>query len=275
MPEVAAPATISQLVSGAAARLVEAGVLTPRLDAEVLLAFVLGCGRERLVLDADCELSPNAVRGFERVLARRAAREPVAYITGTKEFRWISLQVDSRVLIPRPETELLVEAGLSLGPDARVLDVGTGSGAVALALKHERCDLEVVGSDLDPGALPVARDNARRLNLSVRFVCGDLLEGAPGSWDAVLANLPYVPEGSALPPEVAEHEPASALFAGRDGLEVIRRLVAAADVTPLLALEIGVGQAGAVGELLRAAGFTRVECLHDLAGIERVIIGRR
>jgi release factor glutamine methyltransferase len=183
------------------------------------------------------------------------------------------LSVDRRVLIPRPETELLVEVGLTLPRGARVADVGTGSGAVALALKDERPDLAVVGADVSEDALAVARENGSRLGVEVRFVRADLLDG--GDYDAVLANLPYVADGASVAPEISLYEPASALFGGPDGLDVIRRLVVAARTVPVLALEIGFDQADAVAKLLVAAGFASVERLRDLAGVERVIVGRR
>jgi len=179
--------------------------------------------------------------------------------------------------VPRPETELLVEVGVELiAEGARVVDVGTGSGAVALALKHERPDLDVVGTDLSRDAIDVARANAARLRLAVEFLHGDLLADA-GCCDAVLSNPPYVAEGerSSLAPEIVRHEPPQALFAGADGLDVIRRLVPAAAGASLLAIEVGSGQAGAVAALLEAAGFGDVHAHLDLAAIERVVVGRR
>jgi release factor glutamine methyltransferase len=155
--------------------------------------------------------------------------------------------------------------------------VGTGSGAVALALKDERPDLEVWGSDLSADALDVARSNGARLELPVFFVQADLLEGvpSPGEFDAVLANLPYVSTGDALPPDVGDYEPPDALFAGSDGLSVIRRLVDGLGATPFVALEVGEGQASAVASLLAGAGFASVRRKRDLAGIERVVVGER
>jgi release factor glutamine methyltransferase len=244
-----------------------AGSDTPDLDAQLLLAHALGVDRAALIIEPDRAVEGPAIRTFQDLVRRRSvAREPVAYLLGTKGFRHIDLHVDRRVLVPRPETELLVEVGLTLPREARVHDACTGSGAVALALKDERPDLRVSGSDASPDAVDVARANAARLGLDVAFHVGDLLDGV-GEVDAVLANPPYVEDGAQLPPELA-HEPAGALFAGADGLDVIRRL-ATADV-PLLALEVGAGQAPAVSDLLGG----EIEVLRDLAGVERVVVSR-
>jgi release factor glutamine methyltransferase len=270
--------TIGEAVASGCERLAAAGCETPRLDAELLLGEVLGVGRERLVMDRAEVLAESVHERFRSLLARRQAREPVAYILGRRGFRHLTLVVDRRVLIPRPETELLVEVALSLPAGARVIDVGTGSGAVALAVADERPDLSVRGVDIDAGALAVARANAVRLDLEVGFARADLLDGEPS--DAILANLPYVPAGAVLAPEIARWEPAGALFAGEDGLDLIRRLIAAvgtlgAAAPALLALELGPEQAGEVGALVASAGFARVECLADLAGQDRVVVGRR
>jgi release factor glutamine methyltransferase len=270
---VGAGKSVSRALSEATEVLRAAGCETPRLDAELLLSFVLGVGRERLVIDANSELDATVLERFGEVVARREAREPVAYILGRKAFRRISLAVDRRVLIPRPETELLVEVALSVGRGGRVADVGTGSGAVALALKEERPDLSVVGVDLSSDALDVARANATELGLDVEFVRADLLEGVPGPFDAVLGNLPYVAEGSALPPEIELYEPELALFGGPDGMDITRRLLTMVDDVPLVAFEVGLGEA--VAGLVSAAGFPSVEILPDLAGHERVVVGRR
>src|SRR5580658_3436315 len=171
-------------LDGAITAIAAAGCETPRLDAEVLLAHVLGVGRERLLSDRTLLVQGPAVRAFQDAVRRRAVeREPVAYILGRRHFRRIELAVDRRALIPRPETELLVEVGLGLAAGARVLDLGTGSGAIALALKDERPDLRVYGSDISEAALELAELNARRLNLDVQWLHCDLLE-ENGEFDA-------------------------------------------------------------------------------------------
>ncbi|HWG09664.1 MAG TPA: peptide chain release factor N(5)-glutamine methyltransferase [Solirubrobacteraceae bacterium] len=273
--------SVRDALEGAITAIAAAGCETPRLDAELLLAHVLGVGRERLLLDRELVVAGPSVRAFQDAVRRRAVlREPVAYIVGSRGFRGIELSSDTRALIPRPESELLVERGLGLPAGVRVLDVGTGSGAIALALKHERPDLDVSGSDRSEAALELAQLNARRLGLEVEFVPADLLEGICDEFDAVLANLPYVAEGerATLAPEIARHEPPDALFAGPDGLAAIRALLAQVATRArvrFVALEVGAGQAPAVAALLRAAGFAKVECMHDLAGMERVVTGER
>ncbi|HMJ02613.1 MAG TPA: peptide chain release factor N(5)-glutamine methyltransferase [Conexibacter sp.] len=260
----------------ATADLREAGCETPRLDAELLLADAMQVSRTALHLSPERELTAAEAERFARLLARRRARQPVAYLLGTRGFRHIELAVDPRVLVPRPETELLVEVALALPHGARVADVCTGSGAVALALKHERPDLDVIATDVSGDALAVAQANATRLGLDVAFRQGDLLEPLDGRpLDAIVANPPYVADRAELPPELG-HEPPHALFAGPDGLDVLRRLVpAAAARAPFVAFEIGAGQAATVGTLLRRAGMTDVAAHRDLAGIERVVVGRR
>jgi release factor glutamine methyltransferase len=258
-----------------------AGCETPRLDAELLLAHALGVDRAALVIDPARPVEGPAVRVFQDAVRRRSVdREPVAYITGLKGFRHIELRVDRRVLVPRPETELLVEVASELPGGARVHDVGTGSGAVALALKHERPDLVVGASDVSEDALAVARANAQRLGLDVAFTRADLLAGIDGAaLDAIVSNPPYVADGdrAALAPEIIRHEPPGALFAGADGLGVVRELIAQASATAarLVAIEVGEAQAEIVGGLVAAARFTQVEMRRDLAGIERVVVGRR
>jgi release factor glutamine methyltransferase len=268
-------------LDGARTAIGAAGCDTPALDAELLLAHVLGVSRERLLTDRELVVAGPAVRAFQDCVRRRAVlREPVAYILGRRGFRHLELAVDRRVLVPRPETELLVEVGLTLPRGARVLDVGTGSGAVALALKHERPDLQVSGADLSAEALEVAHGNGLRLGLQVHWLQADLLAGVPDEFDAVLSNPPYVLEGerAALAPEILRHEPPQALFAGVDGLDAIRPLLsqlAGRGRVRMVALEVGAGQAAAVAGLTRKAGFGAVRAERDLAGIERVVVGER
>jgi release factor glutamine methyltransferase len=268
--------TVRDALDSAVIALTAAGCDTPRLDAEVLLAAALGGDRAALIAHPGRELDGAAARTFADYARRRREREPVAYIVGHKGFRALDLLVDRRVLVPRPETEHVVEAALGLARGARVVDVGTGSGAIALALKHERPDLTVLATDVSGDALAVARANAGRLGLDVSLCQGDLLAGVEPV-DAVVSNPPYVASGTALMPEIARYEPEAALFAGPDGLAVIERLAPAAARAgaTFLALEIGAGQAAPVEEIVRAAGFAAVERVRDLAGIERVIVGRR
>jgi release factor glutamine methyltransferase len=272
---------VRDALDGAVTAIAAAGCETPRLDGELLLARALGLSRERLFLDADLVVAGPAVRTLQDFVRRRSVgREPVAYILGTRHFRRLELDVDDRALIPRPETELLVEVGLALSEDSRVLDLGTGSGAVALALKDERPDLRVSGSDISGDALELARSNGKRLGIDVSWLQTDLLDGIADEPDAILSNPPYVAIGerSTLAPEILRHEPLSALLAGADGLDAIRRLiaqVAVRDSVRLLALEVGAGQASTVGQLMGAAGFPEVGFERDLAGIERVVVGER
>ena len=278
--------SVRDALDGAVTAIAAAGCETPRLDAELLLAQALGVSRERVFMASGSEqdgliVAGPAVRAFQDFVRRRSVlREPVAYILGRRHFRHLELAVDARVLIPRPETELLVEVALGLPHGARVLDVGTGSGAVAVALKDGRPDIDVTGRALSEGALALACANGERLGLDVRWLAADLLDGVPDEYDAILSNPPYVPDGdrATLAPEILRHEPMSALFAGEDGLDAIRPLLTQASARPmvrLLGLEVGAGQAGVVAELMRTAGFADVAAERDLADIERVVVGRR
>ncbi|HWE58345.1 MAG TPA: peptide chain release factor N(5)-glutamine methyltransferase [Solirubrobacteraceae bacterium] len=268
--------TLREEITGASASLEEVGCDSPRLDAELLLAHVLGVDRAQLIVRGNEQAGPDDRTRYLALLTRRAKREPIAYILGRKDFRHLTLLVDPRVLIPRPETELLVEAGLTLPQGVRVADIGTGSGAIALALKQERPDLDVVGVDVSSGALSVARMNAQRLGLSVGWREGDLLGDV--ECDAVLANLPYIADDELLAPEVALYEPRRALLGGEDGLDLVRRLigqVAEQSSIKWIAFEVGHTQAEATAALVEEAGFGQVERLRDLAGHERVVLGTR
>jgi release factor glutamine methyltransferase len=257
------------VIAEATERLAAAGCDSPRLDAELLLAHVLDIDRTRLLTRGEAPLDDAQRAEFDALVARRAAREPVAYILGTKGFRRIDLQVDRRVLIPRPDTETLVEAAGRLAPrGGHVHDVGTGSGAVALALADERPDLTVTASDASPAAVGLARENAAALGLGVTFT---VARGLPaGRYDLVVANLPYVREDEwdGLEPEIRENEPRDALVSGADGLDAIRELVAGTPAGTLLALEHAPDQGEPVRALLRDARTER-----DLAGRDRVTIG--
>jgi release factor glutamine methyltransferase len=288
-------AGVGEALAAATDGLAAAGVPEARLDAELLLAAASGRGRASLIADPAARLDAPAARLFGELVRRRLRREPLAYIVGTKGFRRIELSVDRRVLVPRPETELLVEVALERRP-GRVLDVGTGSGAIALALADELPEAEIVATDTSPGALEVARANAARLGLAdrVRFEPGTVPEGE--GFDLVLANLPYVAEAdwAGLQPEVTQWEPREALLAGPDGLDAYRALLAPLaegpteclrptfsdqpaplDSAAAVAVEIGEGQALEVAELIRDAGFGEVEVREDLAAIERVVVGVR
>ena len=260
--------TARDALGGAVPALQAAGCDTPELDAELLIADALGVDRAALVADPELAVPPAAARLIGERVRRRIEREPVAYILGRKGFRRIEVMVDGRVLVPRPETELLVEVALDVPNGARVHDAGTGSGAVALALLDERPDLTVTASDASPAAVEVARANAARLGQPLEI---SVVRGLPeGTWDLVLANLPYVREDEwdSLQPEISRWEPREALVSGPDGLDAIRELVAAAPPGTRLALEHAPAQAEAVGELLGDPA-----TLEDLAGRERVTVG--
>jgi release factor glutamine methyltransferase len=254
------------------------GIETPRIDAEALLSGITGRSAAELVADRDRPISPAESRAFSEAVRRRLRREPVAYILGSKGFRHIDLAVDRRVLVPRPETEMLVEFALAEQP-ASVLELGTGSGAVALAIADEIPGCEVTAGDVSTDALEVATANAGRLGLAdrVRFFEGTW--PAPGAFDLLVANLPYVADGDELPPDVRDWEPPGALFPGETGLEcfeeVLGSLPGSGIEVPVIALEIGHGQGERVSQLVREADFTRTAILPDLAGLERVVTGRR
>ncbi|HVA30312.1 MAG TPA: peptide chain release factor N(5)-glutamine methyltransferase [Gaiellaceae bacterium] len=247
-------------------RLTAAGLDTPHLDAELLVAHALGVSRTGLYADLDAQ-----VAGLEPLLARREAREPLAYVLGEWGFRRLTLKTDARALVPRPETEIVVERALALLADADapcVLDVGVGSGAIALALKDERPDARVTAVDVSTDALALARENAARLGLDV-----DLREqgvdAAAEGWDLVVSNPPYVETLEGLEPEL-DYEPERALIGSGFHARIARTAR-----TRFLVLEVGDGQAAEVARTLEAAGYRDVRITADLAGRDRVVEGAR
>jgi len=254
-----------------------------RLDAQLLLLHALArpaTDRAWLLAHDDEAMAPQAVQAFQACCERRAAGEPLAYIVGSREFFGLELHVDARVLVPRPDTETVVEWSLEVLADTaapRVVDLGTGSGAIALAIAHRRADAQVEAVDASADALAVASENARRLSLPVRFTHGEWLAGCGGPYDLIVSNPPYVAEGDEHLPAL-RHEPLQALVAGADGLDDIRAIVEQAPrrlaSNGWLLLEHGWDQSTAVRGLLQAAGFADVGSRRDLAGIERCTGGR-
>jgi release factor glutamine methyltransferase len=278
----AAASSVGDALEGATDAIAAAGSDSARLDAELLLSAATGWDRAQINAEPDLRLPVGASREFAQMVRRRVRREPVAYILGRKGFRRIEVLVDRRVLIPRPETELLIDVALELQP-ATVLDVGTGSGAIALAVANELPEARVAAIDTSFDALRVAQSNVDRLG------CGhqvDVISAGIASLpkmdavDLLVANLPYVSEEEwdELEPEIREFEPKEALVPGPTGYEAIELL--AETVTALakrpsaIALEIGAEQAEVVSRLLRQAGYEEVETRRDLAGHDRVVIGR-
>jgi release factor glutamine methyltransferase len=274
---------LGEVLRLSAGYLSEHGSPTPRLDAELLIGHALGLPRIELYTNFDRPLDEPELAACRALLERRGRREPVAYILGRWGFHGLDLAVDARVLVPRPETEVLVERCLALldGLDApRVADVGTGSGAIALAIKAARPDAVVTATDVSPDALTVARANAAALGLELDLAEADLLAGVEGRFALVASNPPYIGEAevTGLEPEVDEYEPRLATVAGPAGTEVLERLAAAAPAAlepgGWLVVECGAGQAEAVRGLLAAAGAVETFAEPDLAGIDRVVGGR-
>jgi release factor glutamine methyltransferase len=276
-----ATTSVSDALRAATDAIAAAGSDTARLDAELLLCVATGWDRAQVAAETELRLPVGASRTFSAMVRRRIRREPVAYILGRKGFRRLELLVDRRVLIPRPETELLVEVALELAPEA-VIDVGTGGGAIALAVADELPDVRVTGIDTSLDALRVAQANCDRLGLADRvdLVSGGVSSLPDGRFDLLVANLPYVSEREwgSLQPEIREFEPREALVAGPTGREAIEALLAdLGGRDPRLgaiALEVGADQADSTAGLMRAAGYEDVETRYDLAGIARVVVGR-
>ena len=280
--------TFREQLNAATTTLEAAGVSTARVDAEWLLAGLLDVGRARVRMDLSRLLAAPLAERYADAVRRRARREPLQRILGWEEFRGLRIRLSEAVLVPRPETETLVEWALALLPPAGArrrlaLDLGTGSGCIACALAAERTDLDVIATDVSPAALTVARDNARALGLArrVRVVAADLLAGVGDlGADLIVSNPPYLPTGlvAGLEPEVRSHEPRIALDGGADGLALIRRLaeVARACLRPegvLVVETAGGAQAAAAADLIQGAGFQSVAVRADLAGVDRFVAG--
>jgi release factor glutamine methyltransferase len=258
--------TAREALAEAERRLAAAGVETPRVDAEWLVAHQLGTSRSGLAAHLDDEID-----GLEPLLARRETREPLAYVLGEWGFRRLTLKTDARALVPRPETETLVERALALAEGIkapRILDVGVGSGAIALALKHERPDALVTGVDISAGALELARENAERLGLEVELREGDGAAAAAEGWDVVAANPPYV-EGDEYVQHELRHEPPVALFGSGEHERIARAAHAR-----FVVFEAGDGHADEVAAMLSELGCTDVTITADLTGRDRVVEGR-
>lgn len=284
------PWTIHRVVTWAAGDLRKRGMTSPRLDAELLLGSVLGMTRVEMIVDAHRPLAPDELARYRALHQRRRAGEPVAYLLGVREFYGRPFRVDARVLVPRPETEVLVEVALErtrhLSMCMRALDLCTGSGCVAVTLARERPTACVLAADLSEGALAVAQENAIRLGAAanVAFLHCDLLSGLDPLWgklDLITANPPYIPSGeiATLPADIRSYEPHLALDGGPDGLDLVRRIVSQAPSFlakgGILALELATGQAPTVARLFADAGFDAIDIRKDLGGHDRVVSGRK
>ncbi|MDQ5984672.1 MAG: Release factor glutamine methyltransferase [Syntrophus sp. SKADARSKE-3] len=281
--------TIRETLHEAVQVLTQAGLVSPRLDAEVLLAHSLGQSRVFLFAHPEQELMEGQVQAYRHNVSRRVLKEPVAYIVGCKEFWSLPLNVDKRVLIPRPETEILVEEALKIAAGfdnvaARILDVGVGSGAISLALASELKHAHIVAIDVSPEAITVAESNARKLGLEhrVSFVVGDLTRPLTGAFDMIVSNPPYIaaPDMADLPEGVKGFEPHGALDGGPDGLFFYKGLVCEGENRlkkgGWLLMEIGAGQKDPLEEILRESClYDEIRFCEDYAGFDRVVLARR
>jgi release factor glutamine methyltransferase len=276
----------SQAVARCSRGLASADIDEARLEAELLVGEVVGRGREWLFLHPDEQLTPEQSARLNSLLARRLKREPLPYLLGRAEFYGLSFRATPAAIIPRPETEILVEAAVARAGRGRAhlaVDVGTGGGAMAVVLAKQIPTLRVVAVDVSLDALRLTRENCEAHGVAqrVHLVCSDLLDGISGEFDWVVANLPYCcnDEFPNLQPEVRDFEPRRALDGGPDGLALIRRLggqlLGHLRICGFAALEVGAGQAQEVAKLLGSAGLSAIEVLRDYAGIERVVIGWR
>lgn len=279
--------TVGRLLTWASDDFRGRGFDSPRLDAELLLCRVLGCDRVRLILDGARPLGPDELGQFRELIQRRRKSEPIAYILGEREFYGLPIKVDGRVLVPRPDTETLVETALRrterVSQFGVALDLCTGSGCVAIAFARTRPTWSVWASDLSQDAIDVARDNAQRLGTpGIAFRQGDLFASLdPGQrYTLITANPPYIPHGEipGLQADIREFEPHLALDGGNDGLDLVRRILE--DARPrlqnsgVIALEIGYDQAPRVAELMRDLGYAEIERDRDYGGHERIVSAR-
>lgn len=285
--------TVFAALSDAEGQLAAAGIATARLDAEVLMAHVLGSAREALFLDPDRVLASVEMDDFLKLVSTRAERAPVARILGEKEFWSLDFALNADTLVPRPDSETLIEAALeeaaiSPGEPLRILDLGTGSGCLLIALLTELTEATGVGIDFADKAISCASDNARRHDVAkrVRWMCNDWLSGLTaqaidGPFDLIVSNPPYITQGdiAGLAPEVAEHDPAKALDGGEDGLDIYRTL--SEQIPAFLApngrvlLEVGAGQADSVSKILGEKGLQTLRYANDTAGHRRVVVLQR
>ena len=283
-PDTREPWTIGAVLKWAADDFRARGIESPRLDAEVLLAHALACSRTQLIIDMMRPLATEELSRFRELVKRRRHREPVAYLRGEREFYGRTFRVDARVLVPRPDTETLIDVALGrtrhLSMSARVLDLCTGSGCVAVTLALTRPTTQVTATDISEPALALAPENALRLGAPlVAFARADLFGALRGPFDLITANPPYIAsaEVETLAPDVRQFEPRVALDGGEDGLVLVRRILEDAPARlakgGVLAMEIGAGQADAVAALFVARGFEELERARDLARIERVVSG--
>lgn len=272
--------TVKDVLALSSAYLEAKGIDTARLDAERLIGSVLGLDRLGVYLHHDRPVTPAELDAIRPLLRRRADLEPVAYILGEVGFHRVVLKTDARALMPRPETETLVEVALAALPQGgSLLDVGTGSGAIAIAVKHERPDVAVTAVDISEDALALAGENAALVGVEIALGRSDLAADVTGAFDVVAANLPYIPDGDPRTEAgVLRHEPHLALYGGPDGLDLVRRLVAQVPERlaggGLLVLEVSDEQGAAVAALLADAGFRDVAFHRDLRGVDRVIAAR-
>jgi release factor glutamine methyltransferase len=291
METVVVAGGLRDLLADASRRLAAVEIDTAALDAEVMMAAAAGISRVE-VIGSQTHPSAKALERFDAMVTRRERREPIAYIIGHREFYSLDIHVTPAVLIPRPETEAVVDAALAViagaPPRVATLDIGTGSGCIALAIAANDSASRIVATDLSSEALKVAALNAKRLGLAARidlrlsdlFDClaDDNFDLPRERFDLIVSNPPYVRDGEALPPEVGAYEPAIALYGGLDGLAIYRRIAAAArehlNPNGTIIVEVGAEQAESVGALFRAAGAMKIETAKDLAGIDRVVIAR-